>query len=314
MKKGRRKYAVGIDLGGTFVKYALVSDLGEILFDGILPVGRKSEREDILKTIKFSIQKAMEEAAEKSLKLSGIGIGSPGIVCNGVVLGGADNLDRWSNINLAEIYSKIFGLPVFVDNDANVMGLGELAFGAAKDCTDVVFITVGTGIGGAIVVNGQLYGGYKNRGAELGHVTINHNGEHCNCGGRGCLEVYASTAALIQQYVKKTGNNAEEIDGYYIIKKYKEKEFEAVECLQKHTDYLGHGIAGFINIFAPQKVVIGGGISQAGQFYIDMIKEAAMRYAMPDCSTNTEVVAAVLGNHAGCLGAASLVFKNQMVM
>ena len=87
MKKGRRKYAVGIDLGGTFVKYALVSDLGEILFDGILPVGRKSEREDILKTIKFSIQKAMEEAAEKSLKLSGIGIGSPGIVCNGVVWG-----------------------------------------------------------------------------------------------------------------------------------------------------------------------------------------------------------------------------------
>ena len=162
-EKGRRKYAVGIDLGGTFVKYALVSDLGEILFDGILPVGRKSEREDILKTIKFSIQKAMEEAAEKSLKLSGIGIGSPGIVCNGVVLGGADNLDRWSNINLAEIYSKIFGLPVFVDNDANVMGLGELAFGAAKDCTDVVFITVGTGIGGAIVVNGQLYGVIKSR-------------------------------------------------------------------------------------------------------------------------------------------------------
>ena len=313
MKKGKRKFAVGIDLGGTFVKYALVSNSGEILFDGMLPVSGESTREDILEAIKFSIQTVTEKAAEKLLKLDGIGIGSPGIVYNGVVLGGADNLDRWRDINLAEMYSKIFDLPVFVDNDANVMGLGEVAFGAAKDCTDVVFITVGTGIGGAIVVNGQLYGGSKNRGAELGHVTINHKGLPCNCGGRGCLEAYASTAALIQQYATKTGKNAEEIDGYYIIGKYKEKEFEAVECIQEHTDYLGHGIAGFINIFAPQKVVIGGGISQAGQFYIDMIKEAAMKYAMPDCSTNTEVVAATQGNHAGCLGAASLVFNNQMV-
>ncbi len=307
---GKERYAVGIDLGGTFVKYALVSELGEILFSGKLPVRENSTREDTLKTIQDSIQHVVDESVEKGIKLQGIGIGTPGIVYNGVVLGGADNLDRWENIDLSKTYSNIFGLSVFVDNDANVMGLGEVAFGAAKKCTDVVFITVGTGIGGAIVMNGKLYGGYKNRGAELGHVTINYDGIDCNCGGRGCLEAYASTGALIQQYAEKTGKDIVDIDGYYIVRKFKENEPEAVECMQDHTGYLGHGIAGFINTFAPQKVVIGGGVSEAGPFYIDMIKESAFRYAMPDCSINTEIVAAILGNNAGCMGAAMLVFRD----
>jgi glucokinase len=227
-----------------------------------------------------------------------------------VVLGGADNLNGWENINLSSIFSKAFKLPVLADNDANVMGLGEVAYGAAKNCTDVIFITVGTGIGGAIVANGELYGGYKNRGAELGHITIDHKGINCNCGGRGCLEAYASKTALIEQYAQLSGMDPESIDGYFIVDKYNNKEKNAVKCMHNHVDYLGHGIASFINTFAPQKVVIGGGISEAGQFYIDLIKKAAISYSMPDCSSYTDVVGAVLGNNAGCLGAASLIFKN----
>lgn len=303
------RYAVGIDLGGTFVKYALVSESGEILVEGKLPVGGKSKREDILESVNMSIQNVIEVATAKSSKLTGIGIGSPGIVCDGVVQGGADNLDRWFDIDLSGIFSNKFNLPVFVDNDANVMGLGEAVYGAAKYCSDVIFITVGTGIGGAIVANGELYGGYKNRGTEMGHVTIAHDGIECNCGGRGCLEAYASTTALIQQYSDATGKNTDDVDGHYIVEKFKVKEPAAVNCMQKHTDYLGHGIAGFINTFAPQKVVVGGGISEAGQFYIDMIKKSALGYAMPDCAVNTDIVGARLGNNAGCLGAASLVFK-----
>ncbi|MCY1723165.1 ROK family protein [Prolixibacteraceae bacterium Z1-6] len=303
------KYAAGIDLGGTFVKYALVSETGKLLIDGKLPVGGKATREDTLEAIEVSIQKVMDKAAEESLEVSGIGIGSPGIVCDGIVHGGADNLDRWENIDLAKIFGDKFNLPVLADNDANVMGLGEATYGAAKGCSDVIFITVGTGIGGAIVANGELYGGFKNRGTEMGHVTIDHKGIDCNCGGRGCLEAYASTSALIQQYADKTGQDVETITGHYIVEKYKASEDAAVECMQEHCDYLGHGIAGFINTFAPQKVVIGGGISEAGQFYIDMIKKSALGYAMSDCSTNTDVVAATLGNNAGCLGAASLIFK-----
>lgn len=306
----KKRYAVGIDLGGTFIKFALVSDSGEVIFTSKLAIGSSSTRDDILETIRKAIDMSMEVASHKSLPVSGIGIGSPGVCCDGVVVGGADNLNGWVDVHLSEMFSSKFNLPVLIDNDANVMGLGEAVFGAAQNCTDVIFLTVGTGIGGAIVADGKLYGGYKNRGTEMGHVTIDHKGIACNCGGRGCLEAYASTGALLRQYAEATGKNESELDGFYLVQQFKEGEEAAVKCMEEHTDYLGHGIAGFINTFAPQKVVIGGGISEAGQFYIDMIKKSAMGYAMPDCAANTDVVAATLGNMAGCLGAASLIFRN----
>lgn len=306
----KKRYAVGIDLGGTFIKFALVSDSGEVIFTSKLAIGSSSTRDDILETIRKAIDMSMEVASHKSLPVSGIGIGSPGVCCDGVVVGGADNLNGWVDVHLSEMFSSKFNLPVLIDNDANVMGLGEAVFGAARNCTDVIFLTVGTGIGGAIVADGKLYGGYKNRGTEMGHVTIDHKGIACNCGGRGCLEAYASTGALLRQYAEATGKIESELDGFYLVQQYKEGEEAAVKCMEEHTDYLGHGIAGFINTFAPQKVVIGGGISEAGQFYIDMIKKSAMGYAMPDCAANTDVVAATLGNMAGCLGAASLIFRN----
>lgn len=306
----KKRYAVGIDLGGTFIKFALVSDSGEVIFTSKLAIGSSSTRDDILETIRKAIDMSMEVASHKSLPVSGIGIGSPGVCCDGVVVGGADNLNGWVDVHLSEMFSSKFNLPVLIDNDANVMGLGEAVFGAAQNCTDVIFLTVGTGIGGAIVADGKLYGGYKNRGTEMGHVTIDHKGIACNCGGRGCLEAYASTGALLRQYAEATGKNESELDGFYLVQQFKEGEEAAVKCMEEHTDYLGHGIAGFINTFAPQKVVIGGGISEAGQFYIDMIKKSAMSYAMPDCAANTDVVAATLGNMAGCLGAASLIFRN----
>ena len=305
-----KTYAVGIDLGGTFIKFALVSGSGEVLYNSKLSIGSSASRDDILNTIGKAIELTLASAAEKSLAVAGIGIGSPGICSDGIVSGGADNLNDWIDVHLTEIFSSKFNLPVLIDNDANVMGLGEAVFGAAKDCSDVIFLTVGTGIAGAIIAEGKLYGGYKNRGTEMGHVTIDHKGIACNCGGRGCLEAYASTAALIRQYGEASGKNESELDGFHLVQKFKEGEEAAVKCMEEHTDYLGHAISGFINTFAPQKVVIGGGISEAGQFYIDMIKKSAFSYVMPDCAVNTDVVAATLGNMAGCLGAASLVFKS----
>ena len=310
METVNMRYAAGIDLGGTFIKLALVSEKGDFLFEDKLSIGEKASRDKILDTISHAIELVMENARKKNIQVNGIGIGTPGVVDKGVVIGGAENLDGWENLDLSTIFSTAFGLPVFVENDANVMGLGESVYGAAKDCTDVIFFTVGTGIGGAMIINGKLYSGYKNRGAELGHFTIDHKGIECNCGGRGCLEAYASTSALIKQYAERSGKDAEAIDGRYIVNKFNEGEEHALACMREHVDYLGHGIASFINTFAPQKVVIGGGISEAGQFYIDMIKEAVFYYVMPDCARYTEIVGASLGNKAGCLGAASLVFRN----
>lgn len=305
-----KKYAVGIDLGGTFVKAALVSETGEIILKDSLPIGSKAQKEDILDTIEKIICQIIESAAKNSIDVNGIGIGTPGIVDEGVVLGGADNLNGWENIDVSGYFSKIFRLPVCVENDANVMGMGELNYGAAMGCTDVICLTIGTGIGGAIIANGSLYGGFKNRGTELGHIVVEHNGPPCNCGGKGCLELYSSTNALIKHYSKLSGIPISELNGQYVVEKFKEQEQNAIACLNQHTEYLGHGIASFINIFAPQKVVIGGGISAAGQFYIDMISKAAFKYMMADCGGHTEIVAAKLGNTAGSLGAAALIFEN----
>jgi len=303
------KYAVGVDLGGTFVKAALVSNVGDIVFTDKLPIGSQASKDIILNTIEKIIQMAIDEANINELGVIGIGLGTPGIVQDGVILGGSENLNGWENIDLSSYYNQKFNLPVLVDNDANLMGLGEFYYGAAKDCSDVVFLTIGTGIGGAIIANGELYGGYQNRGTELGHIVVEHNGPDCNCGGKGCLEIYSSTTALIKDYSERTGKAINDLNGHYIVEKFNENEENAIKCMQKHTDYLGHGVASFINTFAPQKVVIGGGISDAGQFYIDMISKSAFSYMMPSCGSNTEVVGAKLGNNAGSLGAAALIFN-----
>ena len=254
-------------------------------------------------------------AEAKGYTIAGIGIGTPGIVdcTNRIVLGGAENIQGWENLKLADRMEKESGLPTQLGNDANLMGLGETMYGAGNGATHVIFLTVGTGIGGAIVIDGKLFNGYANRGTELGHVPLIANGEPCACGSAGCLEHYASTAALVRRFSKRIAEAGisypnEEINGELIVRLYKQGDKIAIESLEEHCDFLGHGIAGFINIFSPQRVVIGGGLSEAGDFYIQKVSEKALRYAIPDCAVNTEIMAASLGNKAGSIGAASLVF------
>lgn len=305
---------IGIDLGGTAIKYALVTETGKVIYESHLPSKAKESASKIIEQIRKAIDEVIEFAESKDIKLYGIGIGSPGIIdtVSGTVVGEAENLKGWKDIPLAQILKKYYDCPIYIDNDANVMGLAEASFGIAKGCTDVVFLTIGTGIGGAMIINGNLYGGYHNRGGELGHFPLIANGETCNCGSQGCFEQYASATALIRRYKcllkenkKAIPNN---IDGIYITSQFKANEPEAITALTENCDFIGHAIAGFINIFSPQKVVIGGGLSEAGDFYIDMIRSAAQKYGMKNCSLNTKIERASLGNQAGCLGAANLVF------
>ena len=195
------------------------------------------------------------------------------------------------------------------------MGLGEVIYGAAKGLSDIVFLTVGTGIGGALFLNGRLYGGYRNRGTELGHLIIHGlNGNQCTCGASGCLEAHASVSALIALYRQLLEKNGREIpsriDGKYIVERYKAQEKEAVLAMEDHFQNLSLGVASLINIFAPQKVIIGGGISESGDFYIDNIREQVGKYVMKETSYFTTIELARLGNKAGCLGAAALVFNH----
>ncbi len=305
-----KRYAIGIDLGGTSVKYAVVASSGEVLFNGQLPAFAQDGPEAVLEQLLSGITACREYAAGEGLELAGIGIGTPGVVSadGRTVLGGAENIAGWENIPLADRVEVAAGLPVVASNDANVMALGETLFGAAKGATDVVFVTVGTGIGCGLLIDGCLYRGYRNRGMEMGHITVRSDGEACACGGVGCLEHYASTSALVRRFCELSGNGKDaDVDGKDVVFFYKEGNPAAVEAMEEHWNYLSHGIASMVNLFAPQRVVVGGGISEAGEFYLEKLREGVRRQAMEVCGGDTEIVAAVLGNRAGCLGAAGLV-------
>lgn len=316
----KKEYAIGIDLGGTSVKYALIDNEGVFHFQGKLPSMADVSAEAVVGQLIAAVNEVKGVAEKEDYKIEGIGIGTPGIVdsTNRIVLGGAENIKGWENLPLADRIEAEIGLPVLLGNDANLMGLGETMHGAGRGATHVVFLTVGTGIGGAVVIDGKLFNGFANRGTELGHVPLIANGEPCACGSVGCLEHYASTSALVRRFSQRIAEAGisypnDEINGELIVRLYKQGDKIATESLEEHCDFLGHGIAGFINIFSPQRIVIGGGLSEAGDFYIQKVSDKAFRYSIPDCAVNTQIMAASLGNKAGSLGAASLIFLNQTV-
>lgn len=312
-----QKLAIGIDLGGTSVKYALIDDKGVFHYEGKIPSRADESAEAVIEQLVFAFEDIKNYADENNLRIGGIGIGTPGIVdsTNSKVLGGAENIKGWENLPLASIIEGSTGYYTVIGNDANMMGLGETLYGAGHGAKDVVFLTVGTGIGGAVIIDKKLYCGHNNRGTELGHVPLIANGEPCACGSVGCLEHYASTSALVRRFTRRITEAGisypgEEINGELIVRLYKAGDEIAIQSLDEHCDFLGHGIAGFINVFSPQRVVIGGGLSEAGDFYIQKISEKAHRYAIHDCAMYTKIMAASLGNKAGCIGAASLIFAD----
>ena len=306
------QYAVGLDIGGTKIKYALVDQEGNIVYESISPTQSGTGKERVLDNVRKAVKEVLDFAASGKMPVSGIGIGAPGIIDEGLVTGCIGNLPEMEGMPLGKLIEDFFRLPVVVENDANVMGLAEQRFGTARGMTDVIFLTIGTGIGGAMVLNGKLYAGYRNRGAEMGHVFVKFQGRVCSCGARGCMEAEASVQALIEEYrnllIQNKMNIPEDLDGKLIVAQYLKNQDAAIIAMNHHFEYLSYGIAGFINVFSPQKVVIGGGISEAGDFYIEKIREKSLARAMKETSQHVSVELAQLGNKAGFLGAAALVF------
>jgi len=301
-----KSYAIGIDIGGTSLKCGVVNELGDILFSFLVSLKDAKTEAEIIDLMVNAIKQCTDQLNEPVV---GIGIGFPGLIEDDVIIGGGVNLPGFENLPLGKILKELTGHNVAIDNDANLMGLAELMYGAAKDSTDAIFLTIGTGIGGAVMINKGLYSGYKNRGGELGHTVIQHNGIICACGGRGCLETYASVTALIRFYQTQNPSANENIDGKTIVEKYLSGENHAIKTMQHHFDYLASGIVNFVNVFSPQKVIIGGGISEAGQFYIDGLTQRVKVFALPVAFNHTTIVAADLGNKAGLLGACANAFQ-----
>lgn len=307
------KYAICLDLGGTYIKYALIADSGSIVIESKILTEVEKGRQHVINLLKQIILEVKLISDSKDYAICGVGVGTPGIIDNGLVLGGAENLPEWDSLPLAGILSKIIDVPVFVENDANLMGLGEYTYGTDNLENDIIFITVGTGIGGAMVLDGKLYGGYRNRGGEMGHILLKPDGEKCSCGAHGCFEAHASVSALIRDYkvllTKAKKKIPRNLDGKYIVKNYLKKEKEAQDAFDIHFNFMAAGLASLINIFSPQRVVIGGGISETEDFYINEIEKRTRALAMKETQVFTKISKAKLGNLAGTYGAAALVFE-----
>lgn len=291
------------DVGGTFIKYAVINDAGDILFKDKFKTPDSNCRETVPAAIS---QKVVE--LKKDFEIYRIGISTAGQVDSekGEIIFATDNLPGYTGAKLSRDIEKSTGIKTFVENDVNAAALGEMWKGAAKGRDTFVCITLGTGIGGAIVTDGKLFKGVSGSAGELGHMTINENGENCTCGGIGCYERYASTSALVRMYkceLSKEGIKESDIDGEKIMERVHRGEKLAVKV---YDEFLNHVVTGIVNVthlLDPGLIVIGGGISAQGKPFFDEINRRFKKRAMKSYSNHTEIVQAALANDAGILGA-----------
>ncbi|GAA5225278.1 ROK family protein [Membranihabitans marinus] len=296
---------IGVDLGGTSIKYAAVDESGAVLWQGKKATEAQMATPHILQNIVTAIEEARAGVRDTGCEILGVGMGSPGVIDihSGQVLGEANNLNGWNGLMLADAITEAVGLPVFIDNDANLMGLGEFSFGQNIRERQVLFVTIGTGIGGAIFMNGELYRGHRFAGGELGGLVMEYEGKV------GYWEDFASTSALVARYQEKDGHSEESMDGYTIFQRYIKGEALASEVLLEQSRLIGMGLASLVNIFNPQRIIVGGGISEAGPIYLQLIEKAMLQYSMPTAVKDCILSAAEFGNQAGFLGAAEYARK-----
>lgn len=314
---------IGVDLGGTTIKFAILTAQGDVQQKWSLRTNILDEGQHIVPDIVESINHHIDLYQMKREQFIGIGMGTPGTVDlkNGTVEG-AFNLN-WKTVQpVKEKIEAGTGLPFVLDNDANVAALGERWKGAGNNGTEVAFITLGTGVGGGLISNGELIHGINGAGGEVGHMNVEPDGYLCTCGNRGCLEQYASATGIVhlaqdaaEEYVGDSKLKAMIDDGQEITSKIvfdlakKDDDFLANQVVDKVGYYLGLACANISDILNPQYVVIGGGVSAAGDFLLDRVRKSFTRFAFPTVRESTKLKLAKLGNDAGVIGAASLATK-----
>ncbi len=308
---------IGVDVGGMSVKIGLVDSNGEIL-DKIV-FSTPKDFNGLIINLVDSIKALLKKSSVGLEEISGIGIGCPGVIdANGVVLSSCNlNLD---NAPLKKELLKHFKTNIKISNDANVATLAEVKFGSAKGYSNAVMLTIGTGVGGGVVIDGKLFEGGNSTGAELGHCTLIFDGEPCACGRRGCIEQYISASALIRDTKRamlnnlnstmwqEVSNNIELVDGKTVFNQAKRGDKTANEVLYRYINYFSHSIMSLNNIFRPEIFVIGGGISAQGDYLINKLTECCESnfYGYKGVSF-PKIVTATLFNDAGIVGAYSLV-------
>ncbi|HFI0315304.1 TPA: ROK family glucokinase [Streptococcus suis] len=317
------KKIIGIDLGGTSVKLAILTTVGEIQEKWSIKTNILDEGSHIVPDIIDSIKHRFETYGLTKEDFLGVGMGSPGVVDSeaGTVIG-AYNLN-WKTLQLVkDQFESALGLPFFIDNDANVAALGEQWVGAGNNNPNVVFMTLGTGVGGGVIAAGNLIRGVKGAGGELGHITVDFDAPFaCTCGKKGCLETVASATGIVnltrryaEEYagdakLKQLIDDGEEVTAKDVFDLAKEGDDLALIVYRHFSNYLGVACANIAAVLNPAYIVLGGGVSAAGEFLLDGVRNVFADNSFPQIKESTQIVLATRGNDAGVLGAASLVLK-----
>jgi glucokinase len=319
------KWLVGVDIGGTTTKIAFIQDHGEIVEKWEIPTDNENQGKYITNNISNSIKQKLVEHQMDLNHLKGVGVGAPGPAnIETGMIENTPNLAWHDHYPLRELLEKDLELPVIINNDANCAALGEMWKGAGEGAKDLVCITLGTGVGGGVIANGEVVQGIRGGAGEIGHITsIPEGGAPCNCGKSGCLETIASATGIVRlamerinhQYnrrsalailYRKTGR----ITAENVVDLAKVGDKIAQDVLNDVSFHLGFALANIANTLNPHKLIIGGGVSKAGNMLLKPLKDYVQRFSFPPVVASTELVLAKLGNDAGVIGAAWMVKKS----
>lgn len=310
----KKEVVVGIDLGGTYIKGALLDIAGTILVDDSVSTGVAMGHQHVVEQIILLVKTLWAKGQINADQVLGIGIGVPGLpnYDNGKVIF-APNL-QWNNVPLGQPLQEALGLPVFLDNDANAAALGEQWCGAGRGAQHMVLITIGTGIGSGLILEGKIYRGADYSAGEIGHITMDPQGPPCNCGRRGCLENFTSATAIqrmAQQAVDEGRDTLlrqfPELTAKEVCMSARQGDAIARQIIHKVAFYLGWAIGNLVNTLNPQLVLLGGGVACAGELLFEPIRQRVQECTLEVCVEKVRIEAATLGNKAGSIGAGALV-------
>ncbi len=314
-----KKY-IGVDIGGMSIKIGLVNEEGNLLAKTV--VKTESDAESVIKTLGESLVKFLRDNGLSAKDIEGVGIGCPGAITGSTGVVEYSNNLGWKNVRLVDGLKKYLDVEYKISNDANVAALGEVIFGVAKGFNDVVMFTLGTGVGGGIIIDKKLYEGNESKGAELGHAILVLGGEDCTCGRKGCIEAYCSASALIRDTKRAmladtnskmweyAGNDINNVNGRTAFAMARENDESAMKVVENYVMYLSESIMNYCNIFRPEAFVLGGGICGEGKFLIDKVVDyCEKRHYGYQGTPAVKILTATLGNDAGIIGAAALLVK-----
>jgi glucokinase len=302
--------AIGVDIGRNSIKTAVVRIQGEVIETRSFPLGQEQTREYIIARLLNAICEIRKSVAAIGINPICIGTAAKGFIDHnsGIVLGPDQGIKEWKNVPLAKIIYQESGLPTYVGNDANMMTIAEHRFGTAKGFNNIIFVALRTGIGGGIIINGKLYRGVNNAGGEVGQMIINFNNGVSDKGIRGSYEYFASASAVVRRYheemlsAKLPDNNPVSCREIFELS-YSDSPV-ALKVVEENASLVGIGLANLISIFAPEIIVLGGGMSEASDNYLGMIRKSAFDNSLENCRSEVRIERAKLGSIASLLGSA----------